>query len=83
MRPDLAAAAAALRALPPQAVHGVVTGLGGLAITLEGFGPLAAIGDRLRLEPPAGERAEPYLQGAWSLASNQDRIHPCSNCQSC
>jgi flagellum-specific ATP synthase len=54
MRPDFAATAAALASLPPQAVHGTVIGLGGLAITLEGFGPLAAIGDRLRLEAPFG-----------------------------
>jgi flagellum-specific ATP synthase len=55
MPPDLAAAAAALRCLPPEAVRGTVTGLGGLAITLEGFGPLVAIGDRLRVDLPGGE----------------------------
>ena len=52
MIPDLAATAAALDALPREAVRGTVTGLGGLAVTLEGFGPLAAIGDRVRLEAP-------------------------------
>ncbi|WP_137126049.1 FliI/YscN family ATPase [Roseomonas sp. HF4] len=52
MLPDFAATAAALDLLPREAVHGTVTGLGGLSVTLEGFGPLAAIGDRLRLEPP-------------------------------
>ncbi|WP_198376817.1 FliI/YscN family ATPase [Neoroseomonas rubea] len=51
-RPDLAATAAALDLLPREVVTGTVTGLGGLAVTLEGFGPLAAIGDRVRLEPP-------------------------------
>jgi flagellum-specific ATP synthase len=54
MCPDFAAAAAALELLPREAVHGTVTGLGGLAVTVEGFGPLAAIGDRVRLEPPGG-----------------------------
>jgi flagellum-specific ATP synthase len=54
MRIDFAATAAALRALPPEAVRGTVTGLGGLAITLEGFGPLAAIGDRVRIATPSG-----------------------------
>lgn len=52
MLPDFAATAAALDLLPREEVHGTVTGLGGLSVTLEGFGPLAAIGDRLRLEPP-------------------------------
>jgi len=52
MRPDFAAAAAALDVLPRDAVHGTVTGLGGLTVTVEGLGPLAAIGDRVRLEPP-------------------------------
>jgi flagellum-specific ATP synthase len=52
MAPDLRAAAAALDLLPREAVHGTVTGLGGLTVTLEGFGPLAAIGDRVRLTAP-------------------------------
>ncbi|MBR0674229.1 flagellum-specific ATP synthase FliI, partial [Roseomonas soli] len=54
MRPDFTATAAALDFLPREAVRGTVTGLGGLAVTLEGFGPLAAIGDRVRLEAPCG-----------------------------
>jgi flagellum-specific ATP synthase len=54
MPTDLSATAAALHALPPDTLSGTVTGLGGLAITLEGFGPLAAIGDRLRLDAPGG-----------------------------
>jgi len=54
MPPDFAATAAALDLLPREAVHGTVIGLGGLSVTLQGFGPLAAIGDRLRLEPPGG-----------------------------
>jgi len=52
MRPDFSAAAAAIALLPREEVHGTVTSLGGLTVTIEGFGPLAAIGDRLRLEPP-------------------------------
>lgn len=54
MPPDFTATTAALALLPAEAVHGTVAALGGLAVTLEGFGPLAAIGDRVRLEPHAG-----------------------------
>lgn len=52
MPPDFAAAAAALDLFPRETVAGTVTALGGLAVTLEGFGPLAAIGDRVRLDSP-------------------------------
>jgi flagellum-specific ATP synthase len=48
------ATAAALDLLPRETLHGTVAGLGGLAVTLEGFGPLAAIGDRVRLTAPTG-----------------------------
>ena len=52
MAPDLLATASAIDLLPREVVHGSVAGLGGLGVTLEGFGPLAAIGDRVRLEAP-------------------------------
>ncbi|NKE19358.1 FliI/YscN family ATPase [Neoroseomonas oryzicola] len=58
MRPDPAAAAAALALVPREAVQGTVTALGGLTVTLAGFGPLAAIGDRVRIDLP---RAAPLL----------------------
>jgi flagellum-specific ATP synthase len=54
MLADLSAAAAAIDLIPRETVHGSVAGLGGLGVTLEGFGPLAAIGDRVRLEAPSG-----------------------------
>ena len=57
MPPDLLATAAAIDLLPRETIHGSVTGLGGLGVTLEGFGPLAAIGDRVRLEAPNGVTA--------------------------
>jgi len=46
------AAARALAALPRDAIRGRVAGLGGLAIHVEGLAPLAAIGDRVAIEPP-------------------------------
>ncbi|MBR0677749.1 flagellum-specific ATP synthase FliI, partial [Roseomonas alkaliterrae] len=57
MPPDMRAAAAALDLLPRETLHGTVAGLGGLAVTLEGFGPMAAIGDRVRLTAPNGAEA--------------------------
>lgn len=57
MPPDLSATAAAIDLLPRETIHGSVAGLGGLGVTLEGFGPLAAIGDRVRLEAPNGVTA--------------------------
>jgi len=54
MLPDFNATAAALRALPRERVHGRVNAITGLTITLEGFGPLAAIGDRVAITPPTG-----------------------------
>jgi flagellum-specific ATP synthase len=54
MPPDILATAAAIDLLPRETIHGSVAGLGGLGVTLEGFGPLAAIGDRVRLEAPNG-----------------------------
>lgn len=57
MPPDMRAAAAALDLLPREILHGTVAGLGGLAVTLEGFGPMAAIGDRVRLTAPNGAEA--------------------------
>ena len=47
--PDLRATAAAIDHVPRETIHGSVAGLGGLCVALEGFGPLAAIGDRVRL----------------------------------
>lgn len=52
MPPDLRATAAAIDHLPRETIHGSVAGLGGLCVALEGFGPLAAIGDRVRLDGP-------------------------------
>ncbi len=54
MPPDLRATAAAIDQLPRETIHGSVAGMGGLCVTLEGFGPLAAIGDRVRLEGSGG-----------------------------
>jgi flagellum-specific ATP synthase len=54
MLPDFHATAAALGALPREHVHGRVNAITGLTITLEGFGPLAAIGDRVAITAPTG-----------------------------
>ena len=54
MLPDFHATAAALGALPREKIHGHVNAITGLTITLEGFGPLAAIGDRVAITPPSG-----------------------------
>ncbi|MCE2923184.1 MAG: flagellum-specific ATP synthase FliI, partial [Roseomonas sp.] len=54
MLPDFHATAAALGALPREGIHGHVNAITGLTITLEGFGPLAAIGDRVAITSPSG-----------------------------
>ena len=54
MLPDFHATAAALGALPRERVHGRVNAITGLTITLEGFGPLAAIGDRVAITAQSG-----------------------------
>lgn len=73
---DIAGSIAALKMMSPFSIYGTVLGLGGLAVTLEGFGPLAAIGDRVRLDTPSGKpvlaeiaafrdsKAEAYCSGA-------------------